>query len=312
MSFIFRLQGFGCATWRTFTRFLRKGIHSYENRNICFVLLIEMCTVHMTANVISLCLQLNPEHTVPTLDDNGTIVWDSHAISIYLIGKYADDDSLYPSDVVQRAKCNQRLFFHNGTLLQRFRALVRSIFYGATEIPERSRNRIHEAYGIMETFLETDLFLVGEQITLADVCTAVTTTTLSPLVPITDDQYPNILDWLNRVREEIPFFDQCNVKYSIEYYEILMATMERNRALEKARVTAEPLDEPLDKPSDEPLDEPSDEPLDKPSDEPFDQPLDDQYLEQPQQQPQEQSEKQSQDQQGNQPQDNPENEPKSE
>lgn len=173
--------------------------------------------------------QLNPEHTVPTLDDNGVIVWDSHAISIYLIEKYAADDNLYPKDNILRAKCNQRLFFHNGILLQRFRMLAREIFDGATDVPERPSQQIHEAFRTLETFLETDLFLVGEIITLADVCTAITATTISTLVPIDNDQYPNIFDWLNRVREEIPFFDEFNEEYSNEYYEILKATMERNR-----------------------------------------------------------------------------------
>lgn len=181
---------------------------------------------------------------MPTLDDDGLIIWDSHAISIYLIGKYAADDALYPNDVVLRAKCNQRLFFHNGTLLQRFRALGRIIFGGATEIPEHLREQIHDAFRIMEIFLETDLFLIGEQITLADVCTAVTTTTLGTLVPIEDDRYPNILAWLNRVRVEIPFFDQFNVAYSNEYCELLQATMERNRSQEEDE--SQPQDESLD------------------------------------------------------------------
>lgn len=166
---------------------------------------------------------------MPTLDDNGIIIWDSHAISIYLIEKYAGNDSLYPSDAAQRAKCNQRLFFHNGTLLQRFRGLVRDIFGGATEISRHAIDQIHDAYAVLETFLETDLFLVGEQMTLADVCMACTITTLNPLVPIDDSKFPNILAWLNRLREEIQFFDELNQDFSLEYCAVLEATMERNR-----------------------------------------------------------------------------------
>lgn len=67
--------------------------------------------------------KLNPQHTIPVIDDNGTIVWDSHAINVYLVSKYGkpEGDSLYPSDVVQRSKVNAALHFDSGVLFARFR-----------------------------------------------------------------------------------------------------------------------------------------------------------------------------------------------
>lgn len=60
-------------------------------------------------------LKINPQHTVPTLVDNGISIWDSNAIIMYLVDKYGKDDSLYPKDLAIRAKINQRLFFGAGT-----------------------------------------------------------------------------------------------------------------------------------------------------------------------------------------------------
>lgn len=177
-------------------------------------------------------IQLNPEHTVPTLDDNGNIIWDSHAINTYLIDKYAADDSLYPKDLVLRAKCNQRLFFNNGTLFQRFRAISRHVFGGGDEIPEALINAIYDACDLLEANLETDPFLVGEQLTVADVCTAVTTTSLNKLTSIDESRYPNIIAWLNRVKEEISFFDELNEQYANEYFEMLQASMEKHQQQE--------------------------------------------------------------------------------
>lgn len=57
---------------------------------------------------------MNPQHTVPTLDDNGFIIWDSHAILVYLVDKYAKGNILYSDDVEVRAKINQRLHFDTG------------------------------------------------------------------------------------------------------------------------------------------------------------------------------------------------------
>lgn len=72
---------------------------------------------------------MNPQHTVPTLDDDGFYIWDSHAISAYLIGKYAKDDSLYPKDLQKRAVIDQRLHFDSGILFPRLGAIVVS-YYG--------------------------------------------------------------------------------------------------------------------------------------------------------------------------------------
>lgn len=62
---------------------------------------------------------MNPQHTVPTLEDDGYFLWDSHAINAYLIGKYAKDDSLYPEDFKKRGTVDERLHFDNGVLYTR-------------------------------------------------------------------------------------------------------------------------------------------------------------------------------------------------
>lgn len=53
---------------------------------------------------------------MPTLDDNGIVIWDSHAINIYLVTKYGKDSFLYPEDLYIRAVINQRLHFDSGVL----------------------------------------------------------------------------------------------------------------------------------------------------------------------------------------------------
>lgn len=62
---------------------------------------------HLTEEYV----KLNPQHTVPTLVDGDFVLWDSHAIAIYLVEKSGKDDSLYPKNLETRSKINQRLFF---------------------------------------------------------------------------------------------------------------------------------------------------------------------------------------------------------
>lgn len=66
------------------------------------------------SNETLLQFKINPQHTVPTLDDDGYILSNSHAINAYLVDKYGKDDSLYPKDLKKRGVVNQRLFFNEG------------------------------------------------------------------------------------------------------------------------------------------------------------------------------------------------------
>jgi glutathione S-transferase len=80
-------------------------------------------------NLTSEFLSINPTGTIPALVDvDGNVkVWDSHAIGIYLVQKFAGDDQLYPKDFLKRTAINERLFFEASFLSSRlFEICVRS------------------------------------------------------------------------------------------------------------------------------------------------------------------------------------------
>ncbi|MCH9674861.1 MAG: glutathione S-transferase family protein, partial [Gammaproteobacteria bacterium] len=55
---------------------------------------------------------VNPRGTVPAIDDDGVVLWESHAILVYLAEKHGWND-LWPIEPVSRAKVNQYLHFHH-------------------------------------------------------------------------------------------------------------------------------------------------------------------------------------------------------
>lgn len=144
--------------------------------------------------------------------------------------KYGKDDKLYPKDLQLRAKCSQRLFFDAGSLFVRLRDCSVHVFYkGGSEIGQDKIDPIYAAYEILEAFLATDQFLVGNQLTIADISVAVTVLPLEIYAPLQSEKHPKILAWLNRVKETIPFFDEMNAKHVEGYRQMLNTVLAKNK-----------------------------------------------------------------------------------
>ena len=74
---------------------------------------------------------VNPRGTIPSIDDDGVVLWESHAILVYLSEKHGWND-LWPTDLVHRSRVNQYLHFHHRNtrelVIQWSRALWPSVF----------------------------------------------------------------------------------------------------------------------------------------------------------------------------------------
>lgn len=155
-------------------------------------------------------LKINPQHTIPTLDDNGFILPDSHAIACYLVDKYAKNDALYPKDLQKRALVNQFLHFDSGTLFPPAKSAIKPIILEAAKAVSEDKMKVWlESYSYLNKFLEGKKWLVGDSYTLADICCITTVSTATVLLNM--DEFPNVKAWMKRCEEELPGYQEYNL-----------------------------------------------------------------------------------------------------
>jgi glutathione S-transferase len=117
--------------------------------------------------------QLNPNGLVPTIDDDGFVVWESNAIVRYLVAKHAPG-TLWPMDPKARADADRWMDWANSTLwptmVPLFRALMR------TPVAERDLVAVEAArqeslaeLAILDAHLATTEHVGGATLTMGDI-----------------------------------------------------------------------------------------------------------------------------------------------
>ena len=173
---------------------------------------------------------MNPQHTVPMIDDDGIIIYDSHAICIYLSDKYGKNDNLFPKDLIKRAQVNARLHFETGYLFARLRLIFEPIWNGTrTEIPQQLIEYYQKCYPIMEGFLENSDYICGNEITIADFSCISTIVSINNLVPIDPLKYQKLLAWIARV-SKLPDFERLCGEGGSTVQKAILAQLEANKS----------------------------------------------------------------------------------
>ncbi|KAL6086633.1 hypothetical protein STEG23_009811, partial [Scotinomys teguina] len=120
--------------------------------------------------------QLNCLRKLPVLKDGSFVLTESSAILIYLSSKYQVADHWYPTDLQAHAQVHEYLGWHANNIRSTFGVLLWTKVLGpliGIQVPEekveRNRKNMSAALQLLEEkFLGDRAFLVGQQITLAD------------------------------------------------------------------------------------------------------------------------------------------------
>ncbi|XP_059616538.1 uncharacterized protein LOC132261656 [Phlebotomus argentipes] len=147
-------------------------------------------------------LKLNPQHTIPTIDDNGFILWESRAIATYLVSSKAPGSTLYPTDVKKRALVDNRLYLDH-ELQMAFLGMVYPVYrMGAKEVSKSQKEKMYKALGNLNTFLEGQKYVAGSELTLADLALLATVVSIQEM-GANVKKFNNITAWLKTL-ESVP------------------------------------------------------------------------------------------------------------
>ena len=147
-------------------------------------------------------LAMNPNGKIPVMElPDGNYLWESNAILNYL----AENTEYLPSDHFLRAKVLQWQFFEQYSH-EPYIATARFIvkYLGRPKKHEAAlqakKASGYKALQVMETHLEQHDWLVGKQMTIADIC-LYGYTHVAPEGGYGLTDFPFIMAWLKRVRE---------------------------------------------------------------------------------------------------------------
>lgn len=153
-------------------------------------------------------LKINPQHTVPVLDDDGFILTESRTIMGYLVQQYGKNDVLYPKDPKKRAKVDQMLYFDMGTLYQRFANYHYVVMFEGGTYDEAKKKKMEEAYEFFEKFLEKSTWAAGDELTLADFSLAASVATAVDVTDFSLSPYPHVAAWFEKAKSSILGYDE--------------------------------------------------------------------------------------------------------
>jgi glutathione S-transferase len=116
---------------------------------------------------------LNPNGLVPTIDDDGFILWESNAIVRYLAAKHGAG-SLCPADLSRRADAERWMDWQQTTLTVPMGVLFRALLRSPPDATEpaaldAAREKAGASWGILDRQLAKAAFVAGEHLTIGDI-----------------------------------------------------------------------------------------------------------------------------------------------
>jgi len=158
-------------------------------------------------------LKMNPTALVPTIEDDGFVLWESHTIVRYLAAKHGMG-SLCPTDLKARADAERWMDW-----AFTFQNAMRNVFWGLIRTPpekrdpkaiEEGRKKSIELLAIPESVLAGRKYLTGNTFNMGDIPFGCELQRYMR-VPIERPKFPNVDAYFERLRERPAFTKHVDI-----------------------------------------------------------------------------------------------------
>jgi glutathione S-transferase len=148
-------------------------------------------------------LAMNPNSLVPTIDEDGFILYESNAIVRYLAGKHSAD-KLWPTDLRKRADADRWMDWNSTTFIP----AMRDAFWQLIRTPEpqrdlaaveKSRSESEKGAAILDAHLAGHRYMTDSGFTAADIVVGCAVHRWL-LLPLQREPRPNLQRWYDEIR----------------------------------------------------------------------------------------------------------------
>ncbi|HTT74937.1 MAG TPA: glutathione S-transferase family protein [Candidatus Binataceae bacterium] len=146
-------------------------------------------------------LKINPNGHIPAIDDDGTIIWESMAINLYLAEKYGKG-SLWPASVQDHGHAYQWSFFGMTEIEPHLMSLLaQRIFLPADQrdekVAQNAINALKAPLRVLDAALKGREYLLGSSFSIADLNVAAVLS-FAMLVKLDLSATPTAEAWLQK------------------------------------------------------------------------------------------------------------------
>jgi glutathione S-transferase len=149
-------------------------------------------------------LKINPNGHVPALDDNGTILWESIAVNLYVAEKYGKPP-LWPSTVEGHGACYQWSLW----CMTEVETLMIDVFQHRIMLPADQRDekvalagieKLKAPLKVLDDHLQKSDYLLGKEFTIADLNVA-SVLSIAQYIQLDLSPTPSAQKWLRKCLE---------------------------------------------------------------------------------------------------------------
>ncbi len=160
---------------------------------------------------------MNPTGLVPTIDDDGYVLWESNAIVRYLAAKHAPG-TLYPEDLAARFAAERWMDWQATT----FNNAISPLFVGLIRTPpekrdpaalDQARGKCEACLAVLDAQLADRPFLNGDEFTMADIPAGAGVNRWY-LLPVERTPRPHVERWLAALSTRPAFAAHLNTPLS--------------------------------------------------------------------------------------------------